>query len=163
MPSEASQRHSKEENASQARQVIDVFHEISTLLVSGCLTTTMQANNFRLECRSRSGNFVNLYLIDREWSQSRGFSGSFVFIPAQILLLIVFSLLLGSWERSEKRCRRKYNRVVNEAMSLFFAVMMDMNPWGSGEGRFNGVTGSPQDSGGPSFPLADEKITSTGT
>jgi len=32
MPSEASQRQSKEENASQGRQIIDVFQEISTLL-----------------------------------------------------------------------------------------------------------------------------------
>lgn len=32
MPSEAS-RQTKQENAKQAREVIDVFHEISTLLV----------------------------------------------------------------------------------------------------------------------------------
>jgi hypothetical protein len=34
MPSEADVRQDKQANAAQARQVIDIFHEISTLLVS---------------------------------------------------------------------------------------------------------------------------------
>jgi hypothetical protein len=33
MPSDAEVRHDKQANAAQARQVIDIFHEISTLLV----------------------------------------------------------------------------------------------------------------------------------
>jgi mitotic-spindle organizing protein 1 len=35
MPSEAQVRQEKQANAAQARQVIDIFHEISTLLVRG--------------------------------------------------------------------------------------------------------------------------------
>jgi mitotic-spindle organizing protein 1 len=34
MPSEADSKQDKHASAAQARQVIDVFHEISTLLVS---------------------------------------------------------------------------------------------------------------------------------
>jgi mitotic-spindle organizing protein 1 len=38
MPSEPDGKQDKRENAAQARQVIDVFHEISTLLVYSSTT-----------------------------------------------------------------------------------------------------------------------------
>ena len=68
MPSEGDSKQDKQASAAQARQVIDVFHEISTLLVSFESTRTLsskaKSNRVLLECRPRPPDVVYLHITD---------------------------------------------------------------------------------------------------
>jgi hypothetical protein len=101
-------KQDKQASAAQARQVIDVFHEISTLLVPhlphhlslSCFISSKLTFFLRVILERRSGqtNSFNLHIPDRKRCQSRGVGGMFKF-------LFLFSVLVGGNAEEEFKKR----------------------------------------------------------